>query len=316
MRVVLLALFVAGCASASPPAEKKPTWPSGKEPPSPPRRGGQAPLDEALSAARAGNLELAIAKSREAIEAAPQLEQAYLLLGSSCAMLQDEGCEREAYASGLSAVPKSAALQREMGFLLLRDGDVADGVAALEAARSAKSPPPAEWLADLAIAYKMAERFEDAEATAALAVSADPKCLPCLLAQGTIRAAASDFPGAEAAFAAGIELAPDNLEARRSLAKAVLQGGDVNRAADLFLDIARRAPEDVRARLQAGQVLLKAGRPKDAVVELGAASDLLPEEPRVLELLADAQKKAGQPAAAKATRAKAAKLRSLPSKTE
>lgn len=267
---------------------------------------GQAELESALRAAQAGDLEAAMTKSRAAIDKNPRLEQAYLLLGSSCALEGNDACEAEAYGQGLEVLPGSAALEREMGFFLLRQGRVAEGVARLESAQK-KQPSPA-LLADLAVGYKMAGDLDKARATASAAVTQDPSCLGCHMARGEIALAEKRFDAAEAAFKAAADLDPGNVEARRAQAKAVFLAGDLTRAADLFVDLARRAPDDLRVRVQTAQVLLKAQRAKDAVAHLEAAAQMMPDEPKLLALLADAQAQAGEAAAAERTRERAAAL--------
>lgn len=307
---------IVGCAGSSSsepaPAADGPPKTATRARPKPrlPGRGGPrvaAPgtteLELAVAAAKAGELDVAIQKSRDAIAKNPRLERAHLLLGSSCSMVGNDACEAAAYEAGLEAIPTSVALQREMGFLLLRQGQVDEGVRRLEAARNAKTPVEPELLADLAFAYKMAGRLEDARRTVDAATAAAPNCVACLLASGEVALAERDFGGAEAAFAAAVQKDPANADARRSEAKAVFLAGDTERAADLYLDLAKKAPEDLRLQVQAGQVLMKAKRNKEAVTRLQAAAELLPDEPKLLSLLADAQAAAGMTAAAKKTRA-------------
>lgn len=314
----LPALGTASCKStpapesngAAQPAER-PRVPRRSRLPGPGGRGagpGQAELAAAIEAAKAGNLEATVDRSRAAAAANPRLEQAWLLLGSACSMLGNDPCEAAAYRDGLEAIPSSVALQRELGFYLLRQGNVPEGVRRLEQARDSSDPVPASLLADLAVAYKMAGRLEEARATATAAIAADDRCVECRLALGEVAFAEKDFAGAEAAFAAAVERAPDNVEARRSQAKAAYLGGDVDRAAELYARLAERAPDDVRVQVQAGQVLLEAGRAQEAVARLEAATGLVPDQPKLLELLAAAQEAAGDPKAAAATRARAASL--------
>lgn len=311
-------VFAAACAaSPTPPPATADKAPSAEPKPKLRRpnvlagRGGavpgQAQLDAALAAARGGKLDEVVPLTEAALEANPRLEQAYLLLGSTCALQGNDACEASAYERGLEVLPTSVALQREQGFFLLRQGKIEEGVARLEAARAA-APPAPELLADLAVAYKMAGRMSQARDTAAEAVAADARCVACYLAQGDVALFEKDFAGAEAAFASAVRNDPQNIEARRSRARAAYMGGEVDRAADLFMDLAGRAPEDVRVQVQAGQVLMVAKRPKAARDCFQAATKLLPDEPQLLEMLAQAQTASGDRAAAMATREK---IRSL-----
>lgn len=271
-------------------------------------RPGQAQLDAALAAAASGDLDGAVEGSEAAIQANPRLEQAYLLLGSSCALQGNDACEASAYQRGLEQLPESLPLQRELGVFLLRQGEVAEGLSRLESARASTPAPPPELIADLAVAYKMAGDLERARSTANTAVEASAKCTQCYMAQGEIAFAEKDFAAAEAAFARAVGLDPTSVEARRSQAKAAFLAGDVPRAAELYTDLAGRTPEDVRVQVQAGQVLMAAERAPEAVARFRAAVALYPKEPKLLELLARAQEAAGDTKGAKATRAAAAAL--------
>lgn len=301
-------------AAPSPSAESSPTAVKPRRPRLGGRGGtvpGQPALDAAIAAAKSGDLDKVVQLTEAALEANPRLERAYLLQGSACALQGNDACEAAAYRRGLEILPSSISLQRERGFFLLRQGQIPEGVSQLEAARDAGAPEP-QLLADLAMAYKMAGRLNDARATASAAVAADESCVACHLAQGEVALVEKDFTGAEAAFAAAVNRAPDNVEARRSQAKAAFLGGDVTRAAGLYADLAARAPDDVRVQVQAGQVLMKAGRAKDAAARFNAAAALIPNEPKLLEMLAEAQAASGDRAAAKATRARAATLSTQP----
>lgn len=311
-------LVAAGCKSSPEPKEAAPEQSDVRTPrrsrlPGPGgRRAAQGPgqveLAEAMAAAKAGKLDITVDRSRAATAANPRLEQAWLLLGSACSMMGNDPCEAAAYRGGLEAIPTSVALQREMGFYLLRQGNVAEGVKRLEKARASSQPVDPTLLADLAVAYKMAGRLPEARKTAEAAIAADGACVQCRLAMGEIAFAEKDFAAAEAAFAAAVQKAPDNVEARRSQAKAVYLGGDVARAARLYVDLAKRAPDDVRVQVQAGQVLMEAGQPDEAVARFAAASKLYPDEPKLLEMLAGAQEAAGDEAGAALTRKQMAEM--------
>src|SRR5688572_33032817 len=88
-------------------------------------------LEAAMKAARDNNLDAAIERSKAAIEKNPQLEQAYLLYGSSCAMKEDP-CEVEAYQAGLEALPTSAALKKAMALVHLQKNEMDQAIKMLE----------------------------------------------------------------------------------------------------------------------------------------------------------------------------------------
>lgn len=300
-------ILLTACSGSTPSEEKvvSQATPPRRAPNSPP---GEAELQAAKTAASEGKLSAAIALSRSAIEANPRLEQAYLLLGSSCSIEGNDVCEQAAYQDGLDALPASALLQREMAFFQLRKGQIQEGVRGLEKARSMSNPVKADLLADLAIAYKMAGNIEGANKTIAESIKLDPNCLPCYMAQGEIAASQKDYAAAQEAYQSAIDKAPDSVEARRSLAKTVYLSGDVDRAATLYLRLAESADQDVRVQVQAGQVLMAAKRPGEAVARFEAAQKLVPPNPKLYEMLAKAYDAAGDKTKATAVRAEAKAL--------
>ena len=322
-----LVFQMAACTSTPRPEGSSPTPPqprpegSRSTPPRPPSAGTTArsaslELERALAAARSGDLETTIRASRAALEQDPRLEKAYLLLGSACALREDEACEAETYERGIEALPRSTALRRELGFFLLRQGRSEEAVAHLEKAREAETAANPELLADLAVAYTLAGRLPEAQKTAQEAVRLAPACVACHLATGEVALARRAYREAEQAFEAAAEHDPDNIEALRSRARAAFLSGDVDRAAALFSELSEKAPDHPRVQVQAAQVLMKAERPEQAVVCLRSAARLLPEEPRVLLLLAQAQEAAGDSAAAEVTRTRAASMNRKSQRTQ
>ena len=311
---------VAACAtsSSSPPKKGDTTngataSPSATRRPRPIRRpgqpAGQAELQAAIAAANAEDLTLALAKSREAIQKNPNLEQAYLLAGSICGIQGQLECEQESYEAGLVALPKSSALLRERATLHLQQGEVAEAVAKYEEANRLTGHKSPEVLAELAYAYVYVDRLDEAKTLADRAVQLDARCFPCRMAAGQVNLSKKNFPAAIASYEAARNLQPDDPDAARSEAKARFLDGQLDAASSMYEALVKASPDDGRLRVQAAQVAMKAGRFQDAVGHLKVVAAANPTQKKLLEFLAQAQTKAGDSAGAKATLRKASQLK-------
>lgn len=306
-------LLAAACASTPPPAPAEPPSPSSARPPRRPGFGpgakpGQAELEAAIAAAKANDLDQAIQRANAAIEKNPNLEHAYLLLGSSCGMKDDLQGERAAYERGLEALPRSAAIRRELGLLLLQVGEVEQAVKRYEEANDLTGGQDPEYMADLGYAYVFAGRLQEAVDLSSRALKLDERCFTCAMTLGQAKLTSRDFPGAVAAYGTARQLDPSSDDAQLGLAKAHFLAGQVGPAGDLYEAMVQAHPEDGRLRVQAAQVAMAAKRYKDAVKHLEVVAAANPDEKPLLELLLEAQTKAGDKKGAAATKARLKKL--------
>lgn len=312
--MLLSIAFVAGSLACG--AQRQTTKPpTSKRPPKrPPRRPGmaskpgQAELEAAIAAAKAGDLERAIARSNDAIEKNPTLEHAYLLLGSSCAMKNDSECERAAYQRGLEAIPRSARLKKEMGLWYLGQGKVGEAVKAYEEANQLTGDKEPEYMADLAYAYVYAGKLDDAQRLAERALGLDARCFTCAMSLGQASLSKRDFPAAKGAYGKALSMDPKSFEAKHGLAKAEFLAGNLDAAADHYGALVDARPEDYRLRVQSAQVSMARGAYKEAAKNLKVVADANPKEKALLELLLEAQTKAKDRKGAAATKKQ---LRSL-----
>ena len=265
-------------------------------------------MARAIEAAKAGDLDTTRSECRAALTADPKLEKAYLLLGSTCALEDDEACEAQTYQTAVAALPRSSALRRELGFLYLRQNKIEAGITELKNALVLPASDKPQILADLAFAYMRTGDTATAQQKAEEALNLAPACMICHLILGEIAFQSGDFPLAESAFAQAAALEPKNIKAQQNQAKAVYLQGDINRAVELFARVATLAPNNPKVRFQTAQVLLESGQPSLALPHLEAVVRMMPHDPRVLDLLAKAQRAAGHPKAARITEKRAAKL--------
>ena len=295
-------------ASASCKTGGVPPTPAPPGPSQPPLRArpagppGQAPLEAAKARAREGDLDGAIQKAKAALRENPELEVAYLFLGSACAMQRDAACERKAYTRGLQAIPSSAPLHRELGLLELGEGRVEHAVTRYERALELAGPDQAEYLADLAYAYVYATRLADAEPLAERAVTLAPRCFACWMAHAQVGLSKKNYTRAATSYRMATRITPDSTDAQHGLAKALFLDGKLDEAAELYRVLVSGAPQDFRLRVQAAQVAMSRARYQEAAAFLAPVAAANPEERKLLELLFEAQTKSGDRTGAAKTR--------------
>lgn len=302
LSLISITVFCTACAGGQKTSSEKPPPKKAKRPPrrpgSPP---GQAELEAAVNAAKQEDLDAAIEHSKQAIAQNPQLEHAYLLYGSSCAMKGDADCEMGAYEQGLAALPRSLALKKAMGLALLAK-DQAKAVETLEEANRLAQGKDPELLADLAYAYIFVERLDEGEALARKAIEIDSKCFQCNMALGEILLVSKKFDGAAEAYGRAAELLPEEPEAKKKLAKSTYLAGKKKQAFEMYAAQLEKNPDDPAFRFEYAKVLLDGGKPKKAVEQLEKLLESNPDEPNLLKMLYRAQKKAGNRKGARKTK--------------
>jgi predicted Zn-dependent protease len=116
-----------------------------------------------------------------------------------------------------------------------------------------------------------------------------------------------DLDGAKAAYAAAVKLAP-TLALRRKLASLEARHGDPARAIEAWEALRDEDPKDLSAHLELGELFEKAGRPASAEAELREVALLAPDHPVLLRRLAEFLEREGKLAEARAARARADEL--------
>lgn len=265
------------------------------------RRAAQTDLKRAIRAARAGDM----ATTAEACEAAithdPQLEHAYLLLGSSYALRGQADKEAEVYRRGLKALPRSSAILREQGLLYMRAGLYPEAVGAYEQARELAQEPDPTLDADLAYAYLFVKRVDEARALAIKAYTDTPSCFACAMSYGQVCLSTKDYPHAVEAYARARALQPKDVDARRSHAKALFLAGQAAPALAIYRSLVVADPADARLKVQASQVAMAAGEPAEAAAYLQPLVADNPGSAPLLERLLAAQRAAKDAAGAATT---------------
>lgn len=146
------------------------------------------------------------------------------------------------------------AAQAMLGIGLLRLGQLADAIAALEQATAMARRNP-HWLGHLAQAYAEAGRLDDAHKT----------------------------------FQRASRLAPRHWPFTQNAALMLIRQGKAAEAEAILRALARRHPSESDIQLNLGNVLLELGRPGDAEAVLRTALGLAQDDAQILQSLGSAQ---------------------------
>ncbi len=107
-----------------------------------------------------------------------------------------------------------------------------------------------------------------------------------------------DDPERALAFHEEILLSSSDIQmktrARRRLIHMYRQPGRIERAAAFYQEVLKRNPEDFTTRVQFAEILVEAGKPGDAIGELGKAIELTPDDYQPRHVLADAYRLLGE----------------------
>lgn len=313
MRAWYLTLILCACAS-TPTKKESPNDEPPQENSPPPRPvgsgggSGKKELEDAKKLANGGDLDGAIKKTKEAIAKNPNNEEAYLLLGSACAMKDDAACEKAAYEDGAKALPSSAAIMNELGLIELRAGNAKKAVEILEKAIQSNGKRDPKMMADLAYAYIFVNRLDDGEKLASSARELDPKSIEAAMSLGEVMLRKKDGKRAAEAFTAALALTGDaevKTNLTRQLAVSEAMAGKHEDALGHYRALLGAGGEnDPVLHAQIAGTLIALNRAKEAVTEMEKAVKLAPEDARFLSLLMQAQEKAGDKKAAAATKKK------------
>jgi len=124
----------------------------------------------------------------------------------------------------------------------------------------------------------------------------NPDFVPGYRYLGILRRANGDLEGAVAAFAQAVNLHPDSPDLRLMLADGRGRLGQTEQAIGDLQVLLAAHPEDAKAHLMLGRLLLASGQPDSALVPLGIAVELEPELPGCADDLEQAYANAGRSA--------------------
>lgn len=269
---------------------------------------GTKQLATAKTLARDGDLDGAINAARGAIATNGHLVEAYLLVGSLCAAKRNLDCAGTIYGEGIQAVPQAPELHHAQGMLNLERGDLDSAVRDLEEANSLSASKNPDIMADLAYAYVFVSRLDEAQMLAAASRRLAPKSFAAAFTHGEVLMRKKKFKDAIEAYDAAVALDPDEIVAKRRLASALANHGDLERSLSTYESILVAAKNDPRIYAGAAGVLLRLGRGKDALASMKTAIELAPKSVQLWQLLLHVQEETGDKRGARKSRIQIDKL--------
>lgn len=289
-------------------------------------------LEEGLERHRAGDLDGAVAKYREALERDPDNHEAIHLMAL---LEQDRGRLEAALDWADKAVlrrPDMAGFRMTRGILRERRGDRRGALEDLRAAVEANPNLPGanlnlgylEWragnleAAERALRDALKSEPDDARALTNLghvlmeqnrtdqavrtlqdAAELAPRSAPTQLALGLAFLARGSAAFAEQCFDNAHALQPENPRPRALKARAMAAQDRVKEARELLESMLTDAPDDVDAMIALGDIELSAGQAGAAVNRYQYALSLDRDRPRLLARLGDAYRRYGDEDAAR-----------------
>lgn len=171
----------------------------------------QSLLKSAHEAIRRGNMAVARTAAKAATEEAPGSTEAWWVLGTAAAAMEDFQAAEAAFARAAQNAPEGSKLRAQMlslrGKPLMSDGRVAEAV---DSARAAIAEGQADTSSLVRVSYTLTHAGLPAEALPLMldATARDPEHAEAWYSLGSVCRAVGDIKGAEAAFKTAIELSP------------------------------------------------------------------------------------------------------------
>lgn len=277
----------------------------------------------------AGRFSEAAPVLRKGLELNPAMPPARVMLGASYFQMGEPKEARPELEAGVAAMPEDRFARMTLVRTLLALGETEAATGQLEALLRTDAKDQEAW-------YLLGKlHLQLSQAAFAKVQAIDPNAPLAHELEGEIMESLSNTPGAVAAYKQAIAAAPNDPVARMHLADVYWKTGDwasarraygevlavepgnctaewrlanslieLGEAGDEALGRLNRAigacPALVQAHAERARVLLRQGKPADAVADLQVAEAGAPDEPSVQRLLAQAYRAMGETAKAEA----------------
>ncbi|MEP7355185.1 MAG: tetratricopeptide repeat protein [Acidobacteriota bacterium] len=221
-----------------------------------PSAAGEKALDE-------GRFEAAVEIFSKLVTADPADVGSHFSLAIAYSQLGRDALAIPEYRKVLELQPDIYEVHINLGQVLLRSKQPAEAILHLKRAHEQK---PQEFRPAFFLGEALAEVDQQNEAVAALtaAVAIDPKSSPAELSLGRALAATGKLPEAETHYRKAVALDPQAKGSLLELGQMLEQKGDTAGAMALY----REFPESPAAREHLGFLLIKEGKPEDAIAAL------------------------------------------------
>jgi thioredoxin-like negative regulator of GroEL len=215
-----------------------------------------------------------------AAAAAPGLALAAVLLLASSTWRRAGAFEDELslWTAAVREAPESPSARHYLAILQLGAGRTAEGVAQLEAMARVAHEPGRRAVAEMLAAFHAGRRAE--AVSAAEALLAHERALEARREAAVVLLYAGDPERGIAVLQELVARAPSATDYVYQLASALAGDGRLQEAADVLIAHLRRWPGDPDLEQAAAFVLLRAGRPEDALERAAAVVGTSPQDPR------------------------------------
>jgi len=168
---------------------------------------------------------------------------------------------------------------------------------------------PSDDVYQRGLTFFRAGNYARARASADEALAADPKNVSYLILRGMSLIELDQTDEAIEALQQATRIAPDEVDAWRHLAVALMTAGELNEAVDAFRSLLHLRPNSVPVMVDLGNVLFMLGRVEEAIHMMEQACRAQPGDLQILRNLADIYASASRPERALATTAEILELR-------
>ena len=237
--------------------------------------GIQTKMQEVVNHFHRGELEQAMAISREVMALQPDMEMAWLYLATS--MIR-AGRGEEAIAVLREAISKkieSTDIRRQLGLSLLYSGKVQEGMATLEALT--RDVPDVVALNNLALAHLQLERADAAFAALEKARAEDPEDARTLENLAFVNLQVGRLAEAEKEARQAIALDPRKVGAYNNLALALYHQGKAREAVETWSEASRLDPNNADTLFNLASVAMEIGDRQAAGPALRRFLEVAPE---------------------------------------
>ena len=190
----------------------------------------------------------------------------------------------DALETAAGTAPETPQLLKNLGTAYRQTNRAADAVAVCEKAIAA-FPDDADAFGSLAAALLALGRTDEALAAAEKAVGINPQGADLLNTLGSVQIACGRLDDAIDTLERAVRLAPELNEAARNLALALQESRRYEEAAQRYLAVIDRWPDDARAHAGLGRTRRLQGRLAEAIAACRQAVALNPSSPQALSNL-------------------------------
>ena len=174
--------------------------------------------------------------------------------------------------------PDNPAIKTQIGVSEIEAGQGEQGLAALEQVFGTEAGAPIAGPA-LVIRELQARRLDKAAEVAGALIKRDAKNPIYHTLLGMVRATQKDYPGAESAFRAALEINPDLPDTTRDLAQIYLATGRADEARNLYNELLTKNPNEVSTFLGLADTYIAQQKWTEAIDAINPARTAAPKDP-------------------------------------